>query len=303
MKSLFYTLLILGGAFLAYDYFLAEPGTKIVFKSLNAHAPAPAPVVVKPAEEKTTVKEQPPVTSPEPVKPVVVETPPPSTPAPTAVAPSPAPKTKADSIEVLTSNWTKIPATAFPREVKLLQDAEFKMSVGASKVTAGSTAIALGTVDGVISLAPTATSPARAQLPIDGTDLKARLTDVYEKWKARRAEELKAQAALRQAAPAPVASSSADVDSSGKPVRGEKGTYPLLVASIHRGQVTEIVVENITNWQEPQPATIQGKNGWAVKVNFNANTVFGLQPAEAQALVLDGKVIGWYYTGSGEEVP
>jgi hypothetical protein len=40
-----------------------------------------------------------------------------------------------------------------------------------------------------------------------------------------------------------------------------------------------------------------------VKVNFEAKTVFGPQPAEAQALILDGRVTGWYFTGSGEEVP
>ena len=48
---------------------------------------------------------------------------------------------------------------------------------------------------------------------------------------------------------------------------------------------------------------VQGKPGWAVKVGCNVKTVFGLQPTEAQALVLNGKVVGWYYTGSGEEVP
>ena len=48
---------------------------------------------------------------------------------------------------------------------------------------------------------------------------------------------------------------------------------------------------------------IQGKPGWAIKVSCNVKTVFGMQPTEAQALVLNGKVTGWYYTGSGEEVP
>ena len=32
-------------------------------------------------------------------------------------------------------------------------------------------------------------------------------------------------------------------------------------------------------------------------------TVFGLQPTEAQAIVSGGRVKGWFYTGSGEPVP
>ncbi len=301
MKSLFYTLLILGGAFLSYDYFVAPPGQKVVFKSLNPPQSV-KPASVKPVEEPIPAVVE---TAPAPVMPAVVETPKPVAPAPAPVASSTGPKF--DPIEVLTGNWLKIPASAFPREVKLLQDAMFKMSVGASKVAAGGKAFALGAENGVIILAPTETSPARAQLPIDGTDLKTQLNESYEKWKIVRAEELKAIAAKKQqqtaAQPAIAAPSSSEADASGKPVRAGDGSYPLLIASMKRGQVTEITPENITGWQEPQPTTVQGRNGWAVKVNFNAKTVFGPQPAEAQAVVLNGKVTGWYFTGSGEEVP
>jgi len=302
MKSLFFTIFILGGAFLAYDYFGAPPGKKLVFKSLNPPA-KPKLDLVKPVvvEEKPVVKEV-----PAPVKPVVVETP-----KPVAKAPAPAPVSsgpKVETIEALTGNWLKIPVSAFPREVKLLQDAMFKMSVGVSKIAAGGVAYALGADNGMLTLAPTVTSPARAQMPIDSTDLKARLNAVYEKWKITRLEELKAIAA-KKAMNQPSASaveagpSSSEVDASGKPVRDSSSVYPLLIASMKRGQVTEIHPENVTRWQDAQPVTIQGKQGWAVKVECNVKTVFGMQPVEAQALVLNGKVTGWYYTGSGEEVP
>lgn len=305
MKSLFYTILIIGAAFLGYDYFLAPPGQKIVFKSLNPPPQKKSAVAAVPAPE---VKPVAPEIAPVPVKPVMTEAP---KPPPVVVETKPTTASSGprfDSIETLTSNWLKIPSSAFspPREVKLLQDAMFKMSVGASKVAAGGIAFAVGADNGVITLAPTDTSPARAQLPIDGTDLKERLNEVYEKWKVLRTEELKAIAAKKLQSGAQhvsAAPSSSEADASGKPVRDSSGAYPLLVTSMKRGQVTEITPENITSWQEPQPTTIQGKNGWAVKVNFNAKTVFGPQPAEAQALVLDGKVTGWYFTGSGEEVP
>jgi hypothetical protein len=140
MKSLFYTILIIGGAFVGYDYFLAPPGQKIVFKSLN---PPPKKKVTlaetAPAEKPVTVE-----TAPAPAKPMVVEAPKPVAPTPPP-APEPVKTTsgpKFEPIEVLTGNWLKIPPTAFPREVKLLEDVMFKMSVGASKVAAGGIAFA-----------------------------------------------------------------------------------------------------------------------------------------------------------------
>lgn len=304
MKSLFYTILIIGGAFLAYDYFGAPPGKKLVFKSLNPPVKTKA-LPVKPVEEEkpvVVVKDSP----PPPVKPVAVEKPVEKAPVPTLAPVASGPKF--EPIEALTGNWLKIPASAFPREVKLVQDAMFKMSVGSSKIAAGGKAYALAADNGVLTLAPTASSPARAQLPIDGTDLKAQLNESYEKWKMTRAEELKAIAAnKRQSQPEAAATeagpSSSEVDEGGKPVRDSTSGYPLLIASMRRGQITEIKPENVTNWQDPQPTVIQGKPGWAVKVGCNVKTVFGLQPTEAQALVLNGKVVGWYYTGSGEEVP
>lgn len=306
MKSLFVTLLILGGAFLAYDYFLAEPGTKIVFKSLNPPPkPKSAPAAPAAPENKPAVAEAPPPTPmPAPARPAVTEEPPAPAPPPVQAAPA---TPRVDTIEMVTANWTKIPPTAFPREVKLQQDVEFKMSVGSSRVVAGSKAYALGASQGILTLAPTATSPARAQAPIDATDLKPQLTAIYEAWKIKRVEELKAITARKQqmaaSAPATAAPSAGEVDPAGKPVRGSDGAYPLLLASMKSGQVTEITPSNIQGWQDPQTTTVEGKPGWAVKVNFEAKTVFGLYPTEAQALVVNGKVKGWYYTGSGEEVP
>ncbi|MDB6006247.1 MAG: hypothetical protein JWR15_3234 [Prosthecobacter sp.] len=302
MKSLFYTLIILGGAFLAYDYFGAPPGKKLVFKSLNVVPKWTKVTTVKPVEvEQPVVKE----VMPEPMKPVVVETP-----KPVEKAPAPKPAStgpKVETIEALTGNWLKIPESAFPREVKLLQDAMFKMSVGASKIAAGGLAYALSADNGMLTLAPTATSPARAQVPIDGTDLKARLYVPYEKWKITREKELKEIAAKKvlnsSQAPAEAAPSSSEVEAGGKPARDATSAYPLLVTSMKRGQVTEIKPENIIRWQDAQPIMIQGKPGWAVKVECNVKTIFGMQTVEAQALVLNGKVTGWYYTGSGEEVP
>ncbi|MFM2166424.1 MAG: hypothetical protein RIS79_795 [Verrucomicrobiota bacterium] len=304
MKSFFLTLLFLGGAFAAYDYFFAPPGQKIIFKQLN---PPPKPkTVVEAAPEPEKPAEAPvPAPAPEAAKPVapakVVET------MPAPVAPA-APK--AGSIEALTNNWSTIPPTAFPREVTLLKDAEFKMPVGASKVTSGRKVQAIAFRDGQLALLSAPGSSAKAIVSIDDTDLKKILTDIYEKWKVARAEYLKKNAAQKQqmastlkAENATANSNRAEVDETGKPLRGDDRGYPLLLSSIRRGQVTDIKADKIISWGEPNPTKVQGKDGWAIKVEYQAETIFGLQPVEAQALVVNGRVQGWFYTGSGEEVP
>ncbi|MBL9133089.1 MAG: hypothetical protein JNG86_17900 [Verrucomicrobiaceae bacterium] len=308
MKSLFITILLIGGAFLAYDYFGAPPGQKIVFTDLNPpkkpQSPAPAVEPEKPAAPSTEPAAPPPETPRQAEAPAAPPTPPPA--APTVVPTAP-PAPKAGSIEALTKNWQEIPASAFstPREVTLLKDAEFKMAAGASKVAAGRKVFAIGFKDGMLALSPAPGSTARAIVPLDDTDLKALLTDIYEKWKVRRAEELKALAA-RKALNKPVQTTNTnttEADAAGKPVRAGDGTYPLLLASIRRGQVTDIKPDKIILWGEPQSTPVQGKPGWAVKVEYLAMTIFGEQPVEAQALVVNGQVQGWFYTGSGEEVP
>lgn len=302
MKSLFITLLVLGGAFAAYDYFLAPPGSKIIFTELN---PPPKPkTVVEAAPEPEKPAEAPPP-APEPEAPKPVEAPKMVETAPAAPA---APK--AGSIEALTNNWTNIPPTAFPREVTLLKDAEFKMAVGGSKVTAGRKVQAIAFKQGLLALIPAAGSPAKAIVSIDDTDLKQVLTGIYEKWKVARAEYLSKNAAQRQQVASAVRAESstansnrAEADETGKPIRGDDRSYPLLLTSIRRGQVTDIKPDKIISWGEPNPTKVQGKDGWAIKVEYQAETIFGLQPVEVQALVVNGRVQGWFYTGSGEEVP
>ncbi len=303
MKSLFITLLIIGSAFLGYDYFLAPPGDKVVFTDLNP--PKKPKVVAQPVAEPVK-----PAEAPAPETPKSVEVPAPTTPAPAApqvVAVAQPTGPKPGSIEALTKDWQAIPATAFPREVTLLKDTEFKMAAGASKMAAGRKVQALSLSAGTLTLAPAAGSTARANVALDDTDLKAVLTDIYEKWKVARAAYLKEMAAKKKLN-APTVSvaqntNAAEADAAGKPIRSSDGSYPLLVASMRRGQVTEIKPENISSMGEPQPAKVQGKDGWAIRVGFEAKTVFGPQPTEAQALIVNGQVQGWFFTGSGEEVP
>lgn len=311
MKALFVTILVFAVAFCAYDYFGAPVGQKVIFKSLNVpeqlgDAPAPAAPAPKPADAATPAATEPGKDAPAPA---AAETTPPPAPAPSAPPPVQDPTAMATpkfaSIESLTKNWTFIPKTAFPRQVVLKKALPFKMSVGSSTINAGTTVTAIGFDQGVLTLAPTPTSSARASAAIEDTDLKPLLVEGYEAWKVARTEVLKKAHEQRLAnkssglndAPAPAG------DPSQAPTRGSDGSYPLLVSHLNSGEVNEIKAKNVHRWGDPEASQFEGKPAWAVKIQFDAETVFGLQPAEAQAIISGGRVKGWFYTGTGEPVP
>lgn len=311
MKALFFTVLIFIGAFLGYDYFLAPSGSKVVFKSLNKPAGPPAPSLPATPDPAATANTPAPVvprSEPAPAAPAAPSVAAPTPPA--AAAPAAEPNgfvpPRFEPIEVLTANWTKIPPSAFPRQVKLMRDVEFKMSVGTSKMAAGGTAVALALEQGGLTITPSASSPARAVVPVDATDLKTIIAEGYEKWKPWRTDTLRKLYARKLAAKGSsgeMAAPAGSVDPAGMPVRNPDGSYPLLNASMSSGQVTEVTPKAVHSWSAPTPAQVDGKAGWSIKVTYDANTIFGPMQVEAQALVLNGKVRGWYYTGSGEEVP
>ena len=309
MKALFFTLLLLGAAFLALDY-TGSLGPRIVFKSLDKPvAPLPPPAA---AETKPEAKPA----ETEPVKPAPVATTPASAPVPAPLAPVEPAKPNADAdgfvtpkyetLDVLSKNWTMIPKSAFPRQIKLTKATQFKMGAGNSTMPAGAQVTAVAWENGQLVLAPTAASTARASAPIDDTDMKAVLNEGYAEWKvARTAMAKKSFLAnkARQSAPESAPPAAGSLDAGGKPVRGNDGTFPLLVASLKSGDVTELKLANIHHWDEPVSTMLEGKPAWSVKVQADVETVFGLQPTEVQALVRDGRVKGWFYTGSGEPVP
>ena len=308
MKALFITILVFAAAFCAYDYFGAPVGQKMIFKSRNVPeqlGAAPTPISTAPAEappEKPPAAPQPgtPAATDAPASPPPVASAPPPVTDPTAMA---APKF--ESIESLTKNWTFVPKSAFPRQVVLKKAVPFKMSAGSSTINAGTTVTAVGFDQGLLVLAPTPTASARAATGIEDTDLKSILTEGYEAWKVARIEVLKKAHQQRLAAKsgAPAETSAPVGDPSQAPTRAADGSYPVLVSHINNGEVSEIKVKNIHRWGDPESLHFEGKPAWAVKVQVDVETVFGLQPAEAQAIIAGGRVKGWFYTGSGEPVP
>ena len=204
-------------------------------------------------------------------------------------------------VESATVNWTRIPPTAFPRPVKLSKAISFKASFGATEVAAGSEVTVIGAQDKVLTVAPNAQSSLRGTVDLESTDLQATLTQAYESWRAKRIEAARQSWQRRnENAAAPESATPASDD---KPEMGPDGTYPLLVASMKAGDVTEITPTNIIRWGQPVRGDHKGQSCWEIPVDFNAQTAFGKISSSASAKIVRGRVVGWFYKGSGETVP
>lgn len=301
LKSLFITVLVLGGAFLAYDYFLAPPEDKMVFKQPEA---TKSPDAETPAVA-STAPITPPLQAAPPPAPVVPAPAPMPAPAPVVTAPVTSPDAftppALPSVDQATANWTRLPATAFPRQVKLVLPVAFKASYGSTQMPVGSEVTALSLENGLLVLAPTPTAAARASVSINSTDLKTSITTAYNAWRERRIEE--ARIAWKNRDRSPVASSRPQISADGKPEMSVDGTCPLLLASMRAGMVTEVTPTSITRWGTPEQGEHNGKPCWVVSVEYDAQTLFGKFSTIAVAKVVDGRVAGWFYKGSGEQVP
>jgi hypothetical protein len=302
MKSLFITLLILGTAFLGYDYFLVPPWERLVFEQ-GPRPKQPAPgMKVSDDSQETAAGLLPPrkelvVTSS--YEPTV-----PSIPSREFVPP------KLASLEELTKQWTTVPPHAFPRRVKLHAPVDVKMAMGSARIPKGATAFAYSAAEGLLSVAPTETSTARGAVAIRDTDLPEQLEQSYAKLKSAKIDAArKAWLARKTAKPVvnvtinePLDLSGA-LDPAGRPLQARDGTYPLLLASMRAGDVTDITQPQVSRWGEAERRTIEGLPTWTVDVWYTTMAFCGPMEARAQAHVRDGHVVAWIYPGSGEPVP
>lgn len=290
MKSLFITLILLLGAFAAYDYFIAPPHQRMIFEKGPAPATRKASTAPAPAAPTKTATSA--ITAPS----TAAKSPPSADDfVPPAIA----------TIEEATQNWTAIPERAFPRSVVLKQAVEIKMSVGSGQLAAGTSALALAASQGLLTIAPAAGSTARGSIAVTATDFPDQIQSAYETWKAHRIDlARKSWEARRQNASAGAAIATADqLDPSGKPLANSDGSYGLLLESMKKGQVNEITPQKIRTWGRPRAGQVDGQPGWLIDVEFNTMTLFGPFDVQAQAQILNGRLVRWIYTGSGEEVP
>ncbi len=300
MKSLFVTLLIIGSLFSVYDYFLARPWERVIFEKGPRPVAAAQPVIPNhvieddgpssaPQVPKTDDHWQPSV----PSLPSHEFTPP--------VLPS---------VETITQNWQVIPKQAFPRPVLLKKDVQVKMSVGSSTLRAGATVHAVSADQGILTIAPTETSPARGNLPITDTDFPEQIHASYEKWKIARIEQAKqAWLGAKTIKTGPNTDKSTlsngqgiQFSSDGKPAQNPDGSYNLLLAIISSGRVTDVDPNKVTHWGIPELQTLDGKPTWLIQIRYETKTIFGLMEVNSRAYVRDQQLLRWVYE-SGEPLP
>ncbi|MEQ1748813.1 MAG: hypothetical protein ABL974_05290 [Prosthecobacter sp.] len=310
MKGILVLILAAAVGYISYQYAYPILAGYVKFEKHKKEivvAPAPKPVIKKEvavvAPPKPVVeapKTAPVMEAPKPA--VVMEAPKPAVDPNAFVAP-PLP-----TIEETTKNWTVLPKSAFPRQVTIKRDLQLSMKIGNSKaatqVKAGGKMYAVGQDGTNILVSPSDTSPMRGAVAFEDTDLKDVLIQGYERWKITYVETLKKAhefrlVAAERAKNAPVQSSGTAKAGNDKPAKDKDGTYPLLVASMKSGQVTEIKPDIVKEWGEPQLT----EGVWTVIVKYETQTMFGKFDTEAQAHIKNGAVEKWIYTGSGEVVP
>ncbi len=320
MKPLIVIILALAVGYVSYEYVYptfadamkftkhvpkVEPKKEIVVEPAPKPVVKPAPVVVMEAPKPEPKPEMAP--EPKPEMPKIPEPPPPD---PNAfVAPVFPP------LDEITQNWAAVPKGFFkePKQVKMKKDLELKMQMGkataATNFKTGAKIFVMGQEGTNLVVGASAGSPMRGLVAMDDTDFKDVFAAAYEQVKivqtenARKAHAYRLAAAERaQNAPASAATGSGG-SSNDKPVKDADGSYPLLVASMKAGEVTEIKTDNIKSWGDPAQEKIDGADYWTVNVKYETQTMFGKFETEAQARIKNGRVEKWVYTGSGEVVP
>ncbi|MCB1277648.1 hypothetical protein [Prosthecobacter sp.] len=320
MKPLIVIILAIAVGYVSYEYVYPPFADAMKF---TKHVPKPEPkkeVVVAPPP-KPVVKEEPkivmepkpepkPEMKPEEPKPEMPKAPEPPPPDPNAfVAPVFPP------VDELTQNWAAVPKGFFttPKQVTMKKDLELKMQMGKATASttfkSGTKIFVMGQEGANLVVGASAGSPMRGLVAMDDTDFKEVFEAAYEQVKvvqtenARRAHEYKLAAAER-AKNAPAGSSGGGGGSSNdKPEKDADGAYPLLLASMKAGEVTEIKPDNVKSWGDAAQEKIDGTDYWTVNVKYETQTMFGKFETEAQARIKNGRVDKWVYTGSGEVVP
>mgnify|MGYP001414668458 FL=1 len=237
-------------------------------------------------------------------------------------------------IEELVGNWKKIPASAFPRQVTLKAKAKYVFAGGAGSSTApaGGKTFAISLSGDKLVITPNKQSNVRGTISINDTNYKEILGDEYEKYKQRKKREVYAQRERARAIAATEVetnqtTSSPNTNESranrvtsisqiskeklsdyeneiGKmPEAEDDGRVSIMVRSIRSGDVTEIKLNEISYWGPIRYEIVDNRAYWTATVNYKTTSLFGTFPTEAMALMRNGKVENWLYTGSLEEVP
>lgn len=209
------------------------------------------------------------------------------------------------TIEEITKDWSTIPSRAFPKPVKTKVAIVFDKPAGKVTLPANSDAIAVGMVQGNLIVMPPE-KDSRQTVPLANTNLKENLTELYEKYKdyqRKKVQKQRDRARGLAAAPAQAATDDTAKAAGPRPEKAADGTIPLLLADIRTGKLVELKEDAITNWGDVNYEEVEGEFYWTGTLQCTVeNAIFGPTPTEVMALVKNGKVVKWLYTGSREPV-
>jgi hypothetical protein len=319
MKTFGIILLALLVGFVGYQFAYPKLDDWAQFKTLTEKAVVAAPEEPKPVAKVVAPPAKPVMEEPKAEPKMEPKPEPKPTPAPVVMAEPPKIEANPDEfqppvfppIEQVVKGWQEIPKKVFPREVTVLKDVQFVVTKNGNKfgtkVASGGKVHVLEQVGDKVIVAPAPTSPARVEVALSDTNLKELLTDAYERWKPQMVDYLRRQWEFKKGVTKSSASEPATpakvIAGNGKPERSPDGSYPVLLASMKAGAVTEITPANVKKWGDLNVQKIDGADYYTVIVDYTTKTMFGDFTTSAQARIRDGKVVKWIYTGSGEVVP
>ena len=324
MKPLLVIALAIAVGYVSYEYVYPPFADALKFtKHVPKKEEPKKEVAVTPVPKKPAMKKEPKVVMEEPkpepkpeMKPEEPKPEMPKVPEPTPADPNAFVAPVFPPVEELTQNWAAVPKGFFntPKQVTMKKDLELKMQMGkataATTFKSGTKIFVMGQEGPNLVVGASAGSPMRGLVGMDDTDFKDVFSAAYEQVKvvqtenARKAHEYRLASAERaKNAPAAPSGGGGGGSSNGKPAKDADGSYPLLLASMKAGEVTEIKPDNVKSWGDAAQEKIDGAEYWTVNVKYETQTMFGKFETEAQARIKNGRVEKWVYTGSGEVVP
>ena len=226
------------------------------------------------------------------------------------------------------------PTIGFSKKSDLKAKAKYIFAGGAGSSTApaGANTFAISLSGENLVITPNTQSNVRGTISIDDTDYKEILGEEYKKYKQRKKKEVYARRVrareiaeseielaqetsstnTSQSRPNQVTSisripkdqlSDYENEIGEMPEADNDGRVPIMVSSIRSGAVSEIRLNEISYWGPIRYEIVDNRAYWTATVNYKTTSLFGTFPTEAMALMRNGKVENWLYTGSLEEVP
>jgi hypothetical protein len=217
------------------------------------------------------------------------------------------PLPKFRDIEEITRNWTWMPTKAFPKPIKNKEAITFQAAAGKVTVVPNTQLQALAMENAMVTVARSAQDALQAVVPLAATDLKETMVGLYDAYRTKMTNRIMAQRDyarnVKLAPPAPPVAVDDKVRLAGaEPAFNENGQLPEMMASMAKGDVTEVKPTNIIQWGAIEFVREGNSGFWTCTVTCRMSTIFGEVDTEVTAFINRGKVVRWIYTGSKEPV-